>query len=108
MLHGLGVRTGVDLDALVHVGDWICGVLGRESQSRVGIARLAGLRAAREAAATREQLLQRDGAAQALADLDRGSRAREVALCWPQLPHELLLGAQQVPTESEPPGGRLR
>jgi hydroxymethylglutaryl-CoA lyase len=35
MLHGLGLRTGVDLDALVATGQWICGVLGREPSSKV-------------------------------------------------------------------------
>jgi hydroxymethylglutaryl-CoA lyase len=35
MLNGLGVKTGVDLDALVDIGRWICGVLGREPSSKV-------------------------------------------------------------------------
>jgi hydroxymethylglutaryl-CoA lyase len=35
MLHGLGVETGVDLKALVAIGRWICGVLGREPASKV-------------------------------------------------------------------------
>ncbi len=35
MLHGLGLRTGVDLDALVATGQWICGILGREPSSKV-------------------------------------------------------------------------
>jgi len=35
MLNGLGVRTGVDLDKLVEIGRWICGVLGREPSSKV-------------------------------------------------------------------------
>jgi isopropylmalate/homocitrate/citramalate synthase len=35
MLNGLGVRTGVDLGALVDIGRWICGVLGREPSSKV-------------------------------------------------------------------------
>ena len=35
MLNGLGVRTGVDLDQLVGIGRWICGVLGREPSSKV-------------------------------------------------------------------------
>ena len=34
MLNGLGVRTGVDLDKLVEIGAWICGVLGREPSSK--------------------------------------------------------------------------
>jgi hydroxymethylglutaryl-CoA lyase len=36
MLHGLGAETGVDLDRLVEVGDWICGVLKRSNQSKAG------------------------------------------------------------------------
>lgn len=36
MLHGMGLRTGVDLDALVATGHWLAGVLGRETASRVG------------------------------------------------------------------------
>ena len=36
MLEGMGVRTGVDLDALVATGRWISAELGRDTQSRVG------------------------------------------------------------------------
>jgi hydroxymethylglutaryl-CoA lyase len=36
MLHGLGIRTGVDLDKLVAIGDWISGFLKRSSSSKVG------------------------------------------------------------------------
>jgi hydroxymethylglutaryl-CoA lyase len=35
LLHGLGVETGVDLGKLVGIGQWICGVLGREPSSKV-------------------------------------------------------------------------
>lgn len=35
MLNGMGIETGVDLEALIDVGRWICGVLGREPASRV-------------------------------------------------------------------------
>jgi hydroxymethylglutaryl-CoA lyase len=35
MLHGLGIQTGVDLDKLVVIGQWICGVLHREPSSKV-------------------------------------------------------------------------
>lgn len=41
MLHGLGVETGVDLDALAETGDWISRQLSRESHSRAGRALLA-------------------------------------------------------------------
>ena len=36
MLHGLGMQTGVDLDALVEIGAWISGVLGRDYGSKAG------------------------------------------------------------------------
>ena len=39
MLHGLGVATGVDLDALVDTGAWLSGILGRATGSRVTRAR---------------------------------------------------------------------
>jgi hydroxymethylglutaryl-CoA lyase len=35
MLNGLGLRTGVDLERLVEIGRWICGVLRREPSSKV-------------------------------------------------------------------------
>ncbi|MGH9054602.1 MAG: hydroxymethylglutaryl-CoA lyase [Acidimicrobiales bacterium] len=41
MLHGLGINTGVDLDALVASSTWMAGVLGRPSPSRV-VRALAG------------------------------------------------------------------
>jgi hydroxymethylglutaryl-CoA lyase len=39
MLHGMGYDTGIDLDALIAVGNRACAVLGRGSQSRVALAR---------------------------------------------------------------------
>jgi hydroxymethylglutaryl-CoA lyase len=36
MLHGLGMQTGIDLDALVGIGTWISGVLGRDYGSKAG------------------------------------------------------------------------
>ncbi|HSD18188.1 MAG TPA: hydroxymethylglutaryl-CoA lyase [Thermomonas sp.] len=36
MLHGLGLRTGIDLPALADVGRWLAGLLGRETGSKVG------------------------------------------------------------------------
>jgi hydroxymethylglutaryl-CoA lyase len=38
MLNGLGVRTGVDLDRLVDIGLWICGILGRQPASKAALA----------------------------------------------------------------------
>ena len=35
MMNGLGVRTGVDLERLVQIGRWICGILGRQPSSKV-------------------------------------------------------------------------
>jgi hydroxymethylglutaryl-CoA lyase len=39
MLHGLGIGTGVDLDALADTGRWLAARLGRTTGSRVGQAR---------------------------------------------------------------------
>jgi hydroxymethylglutaryl-CoA lyase len=36
MLQGLGIDTGVDLAKLVATGQWICGVIGKEPQSKAG------------------------------------------------------------------------
>jgi hydroxymethylglutaryl-CoA lyase len=41
MLHGMGIATGLDPDALVSAGGWISGVLGRPPVSRAGKALLA-------------------------------------------------------------------
>jgi hydroxymethylglutaryl-CoA lyase len=35
-LHGLGLRTGVDLERLVGIGQWICGILGKQPASKAG------------------------------------------------------------------------
>lgn len=35
MLHGMGLQTGIDLDKLIAVGRYICGELGRPSESKV-------------------------------------------------------------------------
>ncbi len=40
MLHGMGIETGIDLDALVDTGAWISGAIGRTTQSRAGKALL--------------------------------------------------------------------
>ena len=36
MLHGLGIKTGVDLERLVEVGEWISACLKRSSSSKAG------------------------------------------------------------------------
>lgn len=41
MLHGLGIRTGIDLDQIADVGVWISGLLDRPNRSKVGVARAA-------------------------------------------------------------------
>lgn len=43
LLHGLGLHTGVDLEALAATGQWLSQQLGRANQSRTGIALLANL-----------------------------------------------------------------
>jgi isopropylmalate/homocitrate/citramalate synthase len=45
MLQGMGVGTGVDLDRLVGIGQWICGILGKEPASRAARALAAKKRA---------------------------------------------------------------
>lgn len=39
LLNGLGIHTGIDLDALIEAGERICAVLGRATGSRVARAR---------------------------------------------------------------------
>jgi hydroxymethylglutaryl-CoA lyase len=41
MLNGLGIETGVDMDKLIDAGEYICGILGRPTQSRAARALLA-------------------------------------------------------------------
>jgi hydroxymethylglutaryl-CoA lyase len=41
MLHGLGIRTGIDLDKLAETGRWLAGLLGRDTGSKVGKAMAA-------------------------------------------------------------------
>ena len=36
MLDGLGIETGIDLDRVVTIGQWICGVLGKEPATKAG------------------------------------------------------------------------
>ena len=38
MLHGMGLSTGIDLDMLVSVGEYICQILNRTTQSKVSAA----------------------------------------------------------------------
>ena len=41
MLHGMGIETGIDLDALSDTGRWLAALLGRETGSKVTRARMA-------------------------------------------------------------------
>ena len=50
LLNGLGIETGIDLDAMVEAGQWISAFLGRKSMSRAGNA-LAARRQSRAQAA---------------------------------------------------------
>ena len=43
-LHGLGLQTGIDLEQVVHTGDFICRAMGRSNASRAGCALLAKIR----------------------------------------------------------------
>jgi len=45
LLHGLGIETGIDLDAVLDAGRYICGVLGKTPASKAALA-LAAQRAA--------------------------------------------------------------
>jgi len=45
LLHGLGIKTGIDLDAVLDAGRYICGVLGKTPASKAALA-LAAQRAA--------------------------------------------------------------
>lgn len=38
MLHGMGFKTGVDMESLIETGRWISEQLGRETNSRAGAA----------------------------------------------------------------------
>ncbi len=51
LLHGLGIETGLDLDALVDTGQWISTQLGQRSSSRAGNA-IAAKRAVEPATAS--------------------------------------------------------
>ena len=42
MLQGMGIETGIDLDALADTGRWLAALLGRETGSRAGRALAAG------------------------------------------------------------------
>jgi hydroxymethylglutaryl-CoA lyase len=51
LLHGLGIDTGLDLDALVDAGQWISAQLGRKSLSRAGNALAAKRQSAEQMSA---------------------------------------------------------
>lgn len=45
MLHSVGLDTGVDMQRLAEIGEWISAELGKGNESRAGKAFLAGMRA---------------------------------------------------------------
>jgi len=49
MLHGMGLHTGIDLETVVHAGDYISQAIGRANSSRVGKALLTKWAAAADA-----------------------------------------------------------
>lgn len=87
MLHGMGVRTGVDLDALVSISDWICTQLQRPNQSKVAVARLSSRSAhdAVQAAIASAPV----GDAAALVKARKEEKTCAVALAWPQTPEQV-------------------
>ena len=78
MLHGLGIRTGLDLASLVETGQWICGELGRANNSKVAVARIAAA-AALEAAEAGGG----GGDAAAAAAAKAAADCARLALSWP-------------------------
>lgn len=52
LFEGLGACTGINLDALIECGSWVCAQLGRPSSSRVAQSRAARDRQARAPSAT--------------------------------------------------------
>jgi hydroxymethylglutaryl-CoA lyase len=88
MLHGMGIRTNVDLEALIDTGDWMCNVIKRENLSKVASARLTNRKAAEEAASKAAVIASGDAAAQVAASKEL--ETRKVALCWPQLPSQFM------------------
>jgi hydroxymethylglutaryl-CoA lyase len=44
LLHSLGVQTGIDLEEMARIGEWVSGELGRGNDSRAGKATMARLR----------------------------------------------------------------
>lgn len=59
MLHGMGIDTGVDLDALVDVGQYVTDHLGKTNNSLAAVAILSKRLAALEAAAAAEDAKQK-------------------------------------------------
>ena len=71
MLHGMGIKTNCNLDALVETGQWMCDQLGgRQNLSKVAVARLAAKMTASDANADKSAL-----------------DVAKVALCWPHISH---------------------
>jgi hydroxymethylglutaryl-CoA lyase len=89
MLEGMGVETGVDIDAACAAGEFICGVLQKPTRSKVSAARTARKRALRDAqeavgqAAALAAGPERDKASAAAANKIEASK---IALAWPQRP----------------------
>ncbi len=44
LLHSLGVQTGIDLEEMARIGEWVTGEIGKANDSRAGKATLARLR----------------------------------------------------------------
>lgn len=71
MLHGMGIKTNCNLDALVETGQWMCEQLGgRQNLSKVAVARLAAKKTLMNTTTNVEKN-----------DVD----VANVALCWPHV-----------------------
>lgn len=97
MLHGMGIRTNVDLEKLVDVGDSMCTFLGKDNQSKVAVARLTNRRAAAEAQAQSDAAAAKTDPTASAAASSAVATSR-VALCWPQLPSQIIAQAPPAST----------
>ena len=87
LLHGLGLRTGVDADAVVDAAEFITRALGVQSRSRAGAARGARRRALAEAEAAAAAAPAGADGDKARAKAEGAAAAARLALSsWPEPP----------------------
>jgi len=39
MLNGMNIKTNIDMEEVINIGNWICNELQRDNQSKAGVAR---------------------------------------------------------------------